>query len=73
LRGISVQGLSPGDTAAAEALLAHAQMLRGLLPATDSVLRTGLMFAGVNYLFNEHMYERTAGASLAQRADGTRA
>jgi hypothetical protein len=35
-------------------------------------LITGLMFAGVNYLFNEHMYERTTQASLAQRADGTR-
>ena len=43
LRGISVQGLSPGDSAVAEALLAHAQMLRGLLPATDGVLRS--MFA----------------------------
>jgi signal transduction histidine kinase len=40
LRGISVQGLSPGDTAVAEALLAHAQLLRRLLPATDSVLRS---------------------------------
>ena len=43
LRDISVQGLSPGDTAVAEALLAHAQMLRGLLPAMDRVLRS--MFA----------------------------
>jgi signal transduction histidine kinase len=43
LRGISVQGLSPGDSAVAEALLAHAQMLRGLLPATGGVLRS--MFA----------------------------
>jgi signal transduction histidine kinase len=43
LRRISVQGLSPGDSAVAEALLAHAQMLRGLLPATDGVLRS--MFA----------------------------
>jgi signal transduction histidine kinase/CheY-like chemotaxis protein len=40
LRGISVQGLSPGDSAVAEALLAHAQLLRRLLPATDSVLRS---------------------------------
>ena len=43
LRGISVQGLSPSDTAGAEALLAHAQLLRRLLPETDSVLRS--MFA----------------------------
>jgi signal transduction histidine kinase len=43
LRSISVLGLSPGDSAVAEALLAHAQMLRGLLPATDRVLRS--MFA----------------------------
>jgi hypothetical protein len=34
-------------------------------------LINGLMFAGVNYLFNEHMYERTARTSLAWRADGT--
>jgi signal transduction histidine kinase len=40
LRRISVQGLSPGDSAVAEALLAHAQLLRSLLPATDSVLRS---------------------------------
>jgi hypothetical protein len=40
LRSISVQGLSPGDSAVAEALLAHAQLLRRLLPATDSVLRS---------------------------------
>jgi signal transduction histidine kinase/CheY-like chemotaxis protein len=40
LRGISAQGLSPGDSAVAEALLAHAQLLRRLLPATDSVLRS---------------------------------
>ena len=40
LRGISVQGLSPSDTAGAEALLAHAQLLRRLLPETDSVLRS---------------------------------
>jgi signal transduction histidine kinase len=38
LRGISVQGLSPGDSAVAKALLAHAQLLRKLLPETDSVL-----------------------------------
>jgi signal transduction histidine kinase len=43
LRRISVQGLSPGDSAVAEALLAHAQLLRKLLPATDSMLRS--MFA----------------------------
>ncbi|HEY4443595.1 MAG TPA: two-component system VirA-like sensor kinase [Steroidobacteraceae bacterium] len=43
LRRISVQGLSPGDSAVAEALLAHAQLLRRLLPATDSMLRS--MFA----------------------------
>ena len=35
-------------------------------------LINGLMFAGINYLFNEHMHERTAQASLAWRADGTR-
>jgi signal transduction histidine kinase len=40
LRGISIQGLSPGDAAVAGALLAHAQLLRKLLPATDSVLRS---------------------------------
>jgi signal transduction histidine kinase len=40
LRRISVEGLSPGDSAVAEALLAHAQLLRRLLPATDSVLRS---------------------------------
>ena len=34
-------------------------------------LINGLMLAGVNYLFNEHMHERTAQASLAWRADGT--
>jgi signal transduction histidine kinase len=43
LHGISVQGLSPDDSAVAEALLAHALVLRGLLPATDSVLKS--MFA----------------------------
>jgi signal transduction histidine kinase len=40
LRPISAQGLSPGDSAVAEALLAHAQLLRRLLPATDGVLRS---------------------------------
>jgi hypothetical protein len=35
-------------------------------------LINGLMFAGVNYLFNEHMHERTALTALAQRADGAR-
>src|SRR6266481_3053254 len=40
LGGISIQGLSPGDAAVAGALLAHAQLLRRLLPATDSVLRS---------------------------------
>jgi signal transduction histidine kinase len=40
LRDISVQGLSPGDSTVAEALLAHAQVLRELLPATDGVLRS---------------------------------
>jgi signal transduction histidine kinase len=40
LRRISVQGLSRDDSAMAEALLAHAQLLRRLLPATDSVLRS---------------------------------
>jgi signal transduction histidine kinase len=40
LRSISLQGLSPGDSAMVEALLAHAQLLRRLLPATDSELRS---------------------------------
>ncbi len=40
LRGISVQDLSPGDSAVAETLLAHAQLLRRLLPETDSMLRS---------------------------------
>jgi signal transduction histidine kinase/CheY-like chemotaxis protein len=40
LRRISVQDLSPGDSEVAEALLAHAHLLRRLLPATDSVLRS---------------------------------
>jgi DAHL domain len=43
LHRISVEGLSPGDSAVAEVLLAHAQLLRRLLPSTDSVLR--LLFA----------------------------
>ena len=33
-------------------------------------LINGLMLAGVNYLFNDQMHERTARASLAQPADG---
>jgi len=40
LGGISIQDLSPGDAAVAGALLAHAQLLRRMLPATDSVLRS---------------------------------
>ena len=40
LRSISLQGLSPADAAMVEALLAHAQLLRRLLPATDSELRS---------------------------------
>jgi signal transduction histidine kinase/CheY-like chemotaxis protein len=40
LRSISLQGLSPDDSTMAEALLAHAQLLRRLLPDTDSVLRS---------------------------------
>jgi signal transduction histidine kinase/CheY-like chemotaxis protein len=40
LRKISLQGLSPGDSAMVEALLAHAQLLRRLLPATDGLLRS---------------------------------
>jgi signal transduction histidine kinase len=40
LSRISVQGLSPRDAAVAEALLAHAQLLRSVLPATDRVLRS---------------------------------
>jgi len=40
LRGISVEGLSSGDSSVAETLLAHAQLLRRLLPETDSVLRS---------------------------------
>jgi signal transduction histidine kinase len=43
LRSISPRGLSPDDSAMVEALLAHAQLLRRLLPATDSQLR--LLFA----------------------------
>jgi signal transduction histidine kinase len=43
LRSISPQGLSPDDSAMVEALLAHAELLRRLLPATDSDLR--LLFA----------------------------
>jgi len=43
LHSISLQGLSPGDSAMVEALLAHAQLLLRLLPATDSELR--LLFA----------------------------
>jgi signal transduction histidine kinase/CheY-like chemotaxis protein len=46
LRGISVEGLSAGDSAVAEALLAHAQQLRRLLPATDSVLRSVFAASG---------------------------
>jgi signal transduction histidine kinase/CheY-like chemotaxis protein len=40
LRSISLQGLSPGDSAMVEALLAHAQLLRRLLPATDGEMRS---------------------------------
>ena len=40
LGGISIQDFSPGDAAVAGALLAHAQLLRRMLPATDSVLRS---------------------------------
>ena len=40
LRRSSVQGLSAGDSAVAEALLAHAQLLRRLLPSTDNALRS---------------------------------
>jgi len=40
LSRISVQGLSPRDADVAEALLAHAQLLRRVLPATDRVLRS---------------------------------
>jgi hypothetical protein len=39
---------------------------------TAAFLINGLMFAGVSYLFNEHMHERTVLASLAQPADGAR-
>ena len=46
LRSISLQGLSPGDSAMVEALLAHAQLLRRLLPATDSVLRSTFAASG---------------------------
>jgi signal transduction histidine kinase len=47
LSRISVEGLSPGDSSMAEALLAHAQLLRSLLPATDSVLRSLFASSGV--------------------------
>ena len=50
----------------------NTRMFSKLVFFTAAFLITGLMFAGVNYLFNEHMYERTALASLAWRADGTR-
>jgi signal transduction histidine kinase len=40
LRGISVQEFSSGDSALAETLLAHARLLRRLLPETDSTLRS---------------------------------
>jgi len=40
LRSISIQGLPPGDSAVTEALVAHARLLRGLLPATDNALRS---------------------------------
>jgi signal transduction histidine kinase len=46
LRGISLQGLSPGDSAMVEALLAHAQLLRRLLPATDSAVRSLFAVSG---------------------------
>jgi signal transduction histidine kinase len=46
LRNISAQGLSPGDSDMVEALLAHAQLLRWLLPATDSELRSLFAAAG---------------------------
>jgi hypothetical protein len=37
-----------------------------------SFLINGLMLAGVNYLFNDHMYEHTFRASLAPQAAGAR-
>jgi signal transduction histidine kinase len=46
LRSISLQGLSRGDSAMVEALLAHAQLLRRLLPVTDSELRSLFAAAG---------------------------
>jgi hypothetical protein len=37
-----------------------------------SFVINGLMFAGVNYLFNGHMDEHTARALLAHGTDGAR-
>jgi signal transduction histidine kinase len=46
LRSISTQRLSPEDSALAQGLLAHAQLLRWLLPATDDVLRSLFAVSG---------------------------
>jgi signal transduction histidine kinase len=46
LRSISTQRLSPEDAALAEGLLAHARLLRRLLPATDDVLNTLFAVSG---------------------------
>jgi hypothetical protein len=50
----------------------NTRMFSKLVFFAAAFLITGLMFAGVNYLFNEHMNESTARASLAWRADSTR-
>jgi len=46
LRSISTQRLSPEDSALAQGLLEHAQLLRWLLPATDDVLRSLFAVSG---------------------------
>jgi hypothetical protein len=48
----------------------NTQILSKLTIFAAAFLINVLMFAGVNYLFDGHMHERTARASLAQRADG---
>jgi signal transduction histidine kinase/CheY-like chemotaxis protein len=46
LSSISAQGLSPGDSDVVGALLAHAQLLRRLLPETDNVLKSLFAVSG---------------------------
>jgi hypothetical protein len=50
----------------------NTSMFSKLVFFAAAFLINGLMLAGVNYLFNDQTHERTARASLAQRADGTR-